>query len=64
MGLEAVRLDQLRNRSVAVQDRGRREHDLQLKLRMRLDRLHGGFDARVIRARTDDDTDFLGHFTS
>ena len=34
-----------------------REHHLQFELRMRLDRLHGGFDARIIRARADDDAD-------
>ena len=56
---EAVALDQVHHLSVAVEQRRGDADQLQLELRMRLDRRHGRLDRAVVGARADDGADLL-----
>jgi len=57
--LEAVLLDQIEDRAVAIEERRRAGDELELEIRMFLDRAHRALDARVVRSRADDDADLL-----
>ena len=63
VGLEAVLLDQVLDAAVAVEQRGGADDELQLELGVGRDGAHRRLDARVVRARADDDAD-LPHASS